>query len=95
MLSGTHEDMMKIQESGRIDEWCNDNLQWLYKNFGRENTVSAVLHMDEQTPHIHATVVPIVTGQQENAGKQRKNKRMVNGSIVRKPIPSGCVLMMC
>lgn len=44
MLSGTHEDMMKIQESGRIDEWCNDNLRWLYKNFGRENTVSAVLH---------------------------------------------------
>ena len=24
MMSGTHEDMMKIQESGRIDEWCNE-----------------------------------------------------------------------
>ena len=22
MLSGTHEDMMKIQQDGRIDEWC-------------------------------------------------------------------------
>ena len=24
MMSGTHEDMMKIQQDGRIDEWCND-----------------------------------------------------------------------
>lgn len=71
MLSGTHEDMMKIQESGRIDEWCNDNLQWLYKNFGRENTVSAVLHMDELTPHIHATIVPIVTGERRKAKKEQ------------------------
>lgn len=71
MLSGTHEDMMKIQESGRIAEWCNDNLQWLYKNFGRENTVSAVLHMDELTPHIHATVVPIVTGERRKAKKEQ------------------------
>lgn len=71
MLSGTHEDMMKIQESGRIVEWCNDNLQWLYKNFGRENTVSAVLHMDELTPHIHATVVPIVTGERRKAKKEQ------------------------
>lgn len=71
MLSGTHEDMIKIQESGRIDEWCNDNLQWLYGNFGRENTVSAVLHMDELTPHIHATVVPIVTGERRKAKKEQ------------------------
>lgn len=71
MLSGTHEDIMKIHENGRIDEWCNDNLQWLYKNFGRENTVSAVLHMDELTPHIHATIVPIVTGERRKTKKEQ------------------------
>lgn len=27
MLSGTHEDMMQVQQSGRLNEWCNDNLQ--------------------------------------------------------------------
>ena len=62
VLSGTHEDMMKVKDEGRLNEWCVDNLQWLHRTFGRENTVSAVLHMDEHTPHIHATVVPIVTG---------------------------------
>ena len=69
VLSGTHEDMMKIQDD-------DDNLQWLHRTFGKENTVSAVLHMDEHTPHIHATVVPIVTGERRKAKKkQTEGKR--------------------
>lgn len=71
MLSGTHEDMMKIQQDGRIGEWCNDSMQWLHKTFGKENTVSAVLHMDETTPHIHATIVPIVTGERRKTKKEQ------------------------
>lgn len=73
VLSGTHEDMMKIQDEGRLDEWCDDNLQWLHHTFGKENTVSAVLHMDEHTPHIHATVVPIVTGKRRKANKEQED----------------------
>ena len=73
VLSGTHEDMMKIQDEGRLDEWCDDNLQWLHHTFGKENTVSAVLHMDEHTPHIHATVVPIVTGERRKAKKNQED----------------------
>ena len=76
VLSGTHKDMMKIQDEGRLDEWCDDNLQWLHHTFGKENTVSAVLHMDEHTPHIHATVVPIVAGERRKAPKkQTEGKR--------------------
>lgn len=63
MLTGSHEDMKRIQDSGKLDEWCNDNLDWLRKTYGADNLVSAVLHMDESTPHIHASVVPIVTGE--------------------------------
>ena len=71
VLSGTHEDMARVQDEGRLNEWCGDNLQWLHRTFGKENTVSAVLHMDEHTPHIHATVVPIVTGERRKARKKR------------------------
>ncbi|PXV57131.1 plasmid recombination enzyme, partial [Dysgonomonas alginatilytica] len=63
MLSGTHEDMKDIEESGNLDNWCTDNIDWLKQTYGEKNLVSAVLHMDEKTPHIHATVVPIVTGE--------------------------------
>ena len=71
VLSGTHEDMIRVQGDGRLNEWCDDNLQWLHRTFGKENTVSAVLHMDEHTPHIHATVVPIVTGERRKARKKQ------------------------
>ena len=71
MLSGTHEDMKRIEAAGRLDEWCEDNMRWLRDTFGAENVVSADLHRDEQTPHIHATVVPIVTGERR---KKPSNK---------------------
>ena len=63
MMSGTPEDMQRIQNTGKLDEWCKDNIEWLQDTFGKNNLISAVLHMDEKTPHIHATVVPIVTGE--------------------------------
>lgn len=74
MLSGTHEDMQHIQAAGKLDEWCNDNLKWLQDTFGKDNVVSAVLHMDEKTPHIHATVVPIVTGERRKVREKKKTE---------------------
>ena len=73
ILTGTHEDMKQIENEGKLNEWCADNLNWLKKTFGAENIVSAVLHMDEKTPHIHASIVPIVTGERRKA-KQEQSK---------------------
>jgi hypothetical protein len=75
MLSGTSEDMKRIEEAGKLDDWCRDSIEWLRKEVGSENVVSAVLHLDEKTPHIHATVVPIVTGERRKA----KVKKAVEG----------------
>lgn len=63
ILTGTHDQMMKIADDGRLDSWIDANLKWLRETFGNENLVSCVLHMDEKTPHLHATVVPIVTSE--------------------------------
>ena len=81
LLTGTHEDMERITNEGRLDEWCNDNLKYLADTFGKENIVSAVLHMDEQTPHIHATLVPIVKGER----KRRKKEEQVKKRYRKKP----------
>lgn len=75
LLTGTHEDMERITNEGRLDEWCDDNLKYLADTFGRENIVSAVLHMDEQTPHIHATLVPIVKGERKRKKKEEQVKK--------------------
>lgn len=70
MLSGTHETMKAIENNKQLNHWCDDNLDWLKETFGEENLVSAVLHMDEKTPHIHATIVPIVSGERRKAKKE-------------------------
>ncbi len=75
LLTGTHDDMERITNEGRLDEWCSDNLKYLADTFGRENIVSAVLHMDEQTPHIHATLVPIVKGERKRKKKEEQVKK--------------------
>ena len=75
LLTGTHEDMERITQEGRLDEWCDDNLRYLADTFGRENIVSAVLHMDEQTPHIHATLVPIVREERKRKKKEQQVKK--------------------
>ena len=75
LLTGTHEDMERITNEGRLDGCCSDNLKYLADTFGRENIVSAVLHMDEQTPHIHATLVPIVKGERKRKKKEEQVKK--------------------
>ena len=73
VMSGTHEDMMAIYRNGKLGEWCQDSIRYLYDTFGIDNVVSAHLHMDEKTPHIHASVVPIVTGERRKAKKEQAN----------------------
>lgn len=87
MLSGTHEDMKQIENDGKLDKWCGDNLDWLRQTYGTDNVVSAVLHLDEKTPHIHATVVPIVTTER----KRRKREEGVKRNYRKKnPTPRLC-----
>ena len=75
LLSGTHEVMKTIEENKQLNNWYNDNLNWIKETFGEENLVSAVLHMDEKTPHIHATIVPIVTGERRKANDSQTYKK--------------------
>lgn len=73
MLSGSTEDMLRIQSEGKLDDWCKDNVAWLHKEFGKENLVAATLHLDEDAPHIHASIVPIVKGER----RQKKSNKEV------------------
>lgn len=84
LLTGSPDDMKQIEQTGKLDEWCKDNLDWLKKTYGADNIVSAVLHLDEATPHIHATMIPIVTGErrkkksEEEKGKKKYRKKSLD-----------------
>lgn len=72
IFSTSPDDMERIRQEGKLDEWCKDSIDWAKKEFGEKNVVSAVLHDDEKTPHIHITVVPIVSGERRKV----KNKQL-------------------
>lgn len=87
VLTGARADMEQIEQTGKLDEWCQDNLEWLRKTYGAANVVSAVLHMDEETPHIHATIVPIV---QTERKKQKKEQTVKKKYRTKAPAPRLC-----
>ena len=74
-VSATHEDMERIQREGRLNEWCADNLRYFADTFGKENIVAAHLHMDEKTPHMHVTLVPIVKGERKRRKREEQAKK--------------------
>lgn len=39
-------------------KWLSESINWLKTTYGK-NLVSAVLHVDESTPHIHAVILPL------------------------------------
>ncbi|MDD2285515.1 MAG: MobV family relaxase, partial [Paludibacter sp.] len=75
LLTGSPEEMQRIDADGKLNEWCDDNLRWLGETYGKENIVSAVLHLDESTPHIHATLVPIVTSERRKKTSEEQVKK--------------------
>ena len=71
ILSGSTEDMLRIQGEGKLDDWCRDSMDWIKEEYGEKNVVAATLHLDEDVPHIHVAVVPIVQGERR---KKKSNK---------------------
>lgn len=45
-----------------FNAWVQANVDFAIAEYGEENIVSAILHMDETTPHIHLLIVPVVEG---------------------------------
>lgn len=80
MLSGSPE-TMNAMGRGKLLDWAQDSLAWAQDTFGRENVVSASLHVDEKTPHIHLIVVPLVKGE----SKRTANKRRLKEEAGQKP----------
>lgn len=75
LLTGSPDQMKEIESAGRLENWCNDNIEWLNRTYGKANIVSAVLHLDESTPHLHATIVPITTGERRKAKQEQSTPK--------------------
>ena len=71
-LSASPEAMAEIIAEGRLIDWCRESVKWAQREHGKENIVSAVLHMDEETPHLHVSLVPVVRGESKKQATIKK-----------------------
>lgn len=71
-LSASPEAMAEIIAQGRLMDWCRESVKWAQNEHGKENIVSAVLHMDEETPHLHVSLVPVVQGESKKQSTTKK-----------------------
>ena len=71
IFSGSPETMCAMSQE-QVNAWARDTLAWAQNQWGKENIVSATLHCDEKTPHMHVIVVPIVQGQSRRSASKEK-----------------------
>lgn len=45
-------------DRAKFDAWIHDNIEFARAEFGADNVVSAVLHEDEDFPHLHVFAIP-------------------------------------
>ncbi len=75
VLTGSHEEMKEIfNDFGKKDRWIDRNYKFLEQEFGSENIVKFVVHLDEKTPHIHAVTVPLTPDGRLSAKEMFGNK---------------------
>ena len=81
ILTGSPETMNNLSEKD-LKKWVEESMKWAGKQWGKDNIVSAVLHRDEKTPHIHIILVPLVTGQSRRTAS--KEKKLAQQGITKK-----------
>ena len=50
-----------VDSCSGIDRWATDIYDFCCREFGEENVVSFIVHLDELNPHAHAVIVPITS----------------------------------
>jgi len=72
LMTSDGDALRRLADEGRLNDWAESSVRWAKETFGEENVVGAHLHMDEQTPHLHVTVVPIVTTERKKKASEAK-----------------------
>ncbi len=51
-------EFFKDKQEWQVQVWAERSTDWAKNHFGQDNIVSAMLHRDESTPHLHIMVFP-------------------------------------
>lgn len=65
LITASPEAMEKMSRYEQ-DEYLTKALKWITKRHGFDNIVSAAIHRDEKTPHLHVHVIPVAHSRLKN-----------------------------
>ena len=52
-------DNSHLHRCEEIEHWAKDVYDWCARRYGQENIIGFQVHLDENSPHIHALIVPV------------------------------------
>ena len=58
-----------------LDDWVDAQAGYVAKRFGGRNIISMVLHLDEETPHVHVIVIPEIERIERRGNKKTTKPR--------------------
>lgn len=72
LFTATHTFFKNMKERD-IKDWANTCMQFVYKDLGynKSQVLHATIHMDEETPHLHCVVVPLVKKYDKRTNTER------------------------
>ena len=71
-------DFFENSSKEKIKEWKKENIQYLEDEYGKNNVKNIAVHYDEQTMHIHAHILPIIT---QEVTQRRTNEQIKQGEV--------------
>ncbi len=62
LVLGASPEFFKVSTTEKQYAFFHDCVKFFQDKYGEENVLSAVVHLDETTPHLHLNLIPIVNG---------------------------------
>ena len=60
--AGDHEENYSLKRMPEFENWAKDMYTFICDKYGEENIIGFYAHLDETSPHLHCTIMPIKDG---------------------------------
>lgn len=72
LFTATHK-FFDNMENDEIKDWGNTCMEFVYKDlsYSKDQILHAIIHLDEETPHLHCVVVPLIKKYDNRTKKER------------------------
>ena len=56
------------------EQFFSETYKFMTERYGKENVISAYVHIDETQPHMHFAFIPVIIDKKKNIPKRYKEK---------------------